>query len=54
MAKKIIIVLAAFLIVRGFLSLIPDITWAAQAQWVGIVEIVLGLVALGFSNLKRS
>jgi len=54
MTKKIMTVLAVFLIIRGFLSLVPNIIWAFEAQWLGITEIVLGLGALGLSNLKKS
>jgi len=54
MAKKTMTVLAVFLIIRGFLSLVPSVTWASEEQWLGMIEIALGLVALGLNNLKRS
>ena len=47
-------VLAVFLIVRGFLTLVPSVSWASEVEWLGIVEIVLGLAALGLNNLKRT
>ena len=54
MTKKTMTVLAVFLIVRGFLSLVPSITWASEVEWLGIVEIVLGLGALGVTSYRRS
>lgn len=54
MAKKTMTVLAVFLVIRGFLSLVPNITWATEVQWLGITEIVIGLGALGLCNLRKS
>ncbi len=45
--------LAIYLIVRGFISLIPSVTWANQVEWLGIVEVVLGVGALVLDGYKK-
>jgi len=54
MAQKTMKFLAVFLIVRGFLALVPSVAWATQTEWMAILEIVLGLGALGLNGLKKS
>lgn len=54
MAQKTMKFLAVFLVFRGFLALVPSVAWAAQTEWMAILEIVLGLGALGLNGLKKS
>ena len=54
MVQKTMKVLAVFLIIRGFLALVPSVAWATQVEWMAILEIVLGLGALGLNGLKKT
>jgi hypothetical protein len=53
MTSKLMKALAIFLIVRGFLALVPSFTWATQTEWISILEIALGLGALGLNSYKK-
>lgn len=53
MTSKLMKALAIFLIVRGFLALVPSFAWAAQTEWMSILEIALGLGALGLNSYKK-
>lgn len=52
MQKKLLTAIALYLIIRGFLSLIPSMLWADQAQWIGILEVALGLLAFALNKDK--
>ena len=54
MIRRILWVLSILLIARGIIALIPGWTWAGETEWLGVAEIVIGVVCFALSSSQKT
>ncbi|MDD5555522.1 MAG: hypothetical protein PHO19_02565 [Candidatus Pacebacteria bacterium] len=53
MVKEILIVSGLILIIAGALGLMPAYAMFVQSSWYAILEIVIGLIAIGVASSEK-
>lgn len=53
MSKMWLMVIGIVLLLLGIAAFIPSMTWAYVPMWYAILEIVLGIIAIGASSMDK-
>lgn len=53
MTKETLIISGLILIITGLLSLIPICAKYVQSSWYAILELVVGLIAIGIASMEK-
>ena len=53
MSKMWLMLIGIVILLLGIAALIPSMTWAYVPMWYAILEIALGVIAIGVSSMDK-